>query len=113
MLSVITSALPTIDKEQAFTFSIISLSTSQATPDDVQKWQIGVKKFALKTFRDFGIENKEVSEKDIEKACKVITQSSIQAKPRCISSFNFKAGFIETEEVAELIELDKTFVEKF
>ncbi|PAL26987.1 MULTISPECIES: hypothetical protein [Acetobacteraceae] len=113
MLSVITSALPTVDRELAFTFSIVSLSSGEASPEAVRKWQIDVKKLALKAFRDLGIETKDVTEEDIKKACSVVLDDAKKTIPRGMSSFNFKADYVSPEYVQELIELDKTFLEQF
>ncbi|AQS84615.1 hypothetical protein A0U92_07285 [Acetobacter aceti] len=117
MTAFITSALPSNNGKDAFTFAIIAMNTAQANPESVQKWQIEAKKFGLRTFRAIGIEknnyNGDVTNKDIFEACEKVQNNAVDTAPKDVSGFRFEANFAAPEDVMELLELDQTFLEKY
>lgn len=117
MTAIITSALPTPDRGEAFTFVIMATDTAKADPKEVQQWQIDVKKFGIKLFRDIGIETipnlQETGRKKIFDACEIVRAFAISEAPKNVDGITFFADFDDAEALFELLELDQTFLEKF
>jgi len=117
MTAIITSALPTPDRAEAFTFGILALDTERADPKEVQKWQIDAKKFGIKLFRDIGIETipnlQETGRKKIFDACQALNAFAITEAPKNVGGISMFADFDDAEELLDLLELDQTFLEDF
>ncbi|GBQ22425.1 hypothetical protein AA0472_0766 [Acetobacter estunensis NRIC 0472] len=117
MVAVITSALPSANGTEAFTFAIVANDTAKANLVEIQKWQTEAKKFGLKTLRAIGIEknnyNADATNKDIFKACEQILNNAIATAPKGVRGIIFQGDFADPEDVMELLKLDHTFLDKF
>lgn len=115
MVAIITSAIPlggTQDK--AFTFAIIAMNTEQADPQAIQKWQIDAKKHGLKVLRSVGIDkNVKITKEIIVNSLKGIESNALKSMPKNADGFNFHFDIVDIDDVQELIDLDKTFLEMY
>lgn len=113
MVAIITGALGLPNKKAAFLFTFLLMDTNNANPEDVKNWQISSKKIALKKLRAIGLEHSLCEKHIMFAALDEIETETSNAIPEKSGGFNFEVDVVDSEEVEDLIKLDKTFIEKY
>jgi len=110
MVAIITGAIRLPPKKAAFLFTFLLMDTNSAKPEDVKKWQISAKKIALTKLRAIGLEHTLCEKHIMLKALDEIETEAFNSIPEKSGGFNFEVDVVDSEEVEDLIKLDKTFI---